>query len=207
MKKSEIGGQNLRTQSLFNNKGDDSILNILPYKRCSPNGVVVKNDNTVQAYLAVNTTDLQSMNDDELARWCDSLTNLTRVYSYCLKLISMSRRTSVPDQISYWTSQKRIADRAIARKQSVYQNQVISTINRATLQKLYTLQRQSSELKFYFMVSAKDKKELAKRIRSIQVLGGDRGSSKLGLAMQNKKEVTAILFRMNNMNDEGDSDD
>lgn len=200
MKKREIGGDTARTKSLFNNKGSDSVVNLLPYKSCSPDGVVTKSDNSYQAFLSVRTTDLESMNDDELALWCNALTRLSQIYSASLKLISMSRKTSVPEQIDYWRSHNRITERAKAQHRNVAQNQVISGIEKATLAKLHALERNSTELKFYFMVSAKTKKELAKNVRSLKILGG----RELGLEMQDRKEVTAIIFRMNNMNDEGD---
>ncbi|MBA1392588.1 hypothetical protein EQ500_01560 [Lactobacillus sp. XV13L] len=200
MKKKEIGGETVRSKSLFNTKGSDSVVNLLPYKSCSREGVVKKSDNTYQAFLSVKTTDLESMNDDELAQWCNALTRLSQIYSPSLKLISMSRKTSVPEQIDYWRTHNRITERAKAQHINVGQNQIISDIERATLAKLHALERNSTELKFYFMVSAKNKKELAKSVRSLKILGG----RELGLEMQNRREVTAIIFRMNNMNDEGD---
>lgn len=199
MKKTEIA-KDTKKRNVFQNTGIDSIINMLPYKSCTPEGIVRTAEDKYQAYLGVNTTDLHSMNDSALREWMDTFTVISRMYTKPLKLISLTRRTKVPTQIKYWKEQAKMAEYQLSKGLNTERNRSIQTIALTTLTKLKNLERSGNELRFYFVVYSDTKKELKNNIRSLQMIG----SHKFGLGLQNKKEVTSIAFRELNMNDESD---
>lgn len=199
MKKIE-SGLNEPEGSFFNHKGDTSILNALPYKRCTPEGIVIKKDDTCQAFLAVKTLDLDSMNNDELATFADAYTRLNKIYSEPLKLISMSRKTAVPKQIGYWKHKSQVSAKQLVANNDTDSARVMNEISRATINKLEDIEKKKVDLKFYYIVFAENQQSLIKKIRTLQMVG----SRDFGLQMCNKEEVTHILYRMNNMNDESE---
>lgn len=209
MKKDIKSTTKSNAHGIFNNKGEDSIINLIPYKSCSEDGVVRKTNilypnspdkDLYQVFLSINTTDLESMTDDELARWADSYTRINRIYSEPLKLISMARKTKVTQPIKFWKNSQANSARRIASRKDIDESRVINRIALETLQILREMERNDTDLKFYFVVTGKTLEALMTQIRIIKGAGGPI----LGLMVQNKKEVTPIITRLMNMNDEGD---
>ena len=81
---------------------DLPIIDILPYKRTTNEGYLVDKQNEYQAYLKVKTSDLVSMNNSDLNRMINQLTNICRIYTDPIKLVSMTYATETINQQSYW---------------------------------------------------------------------------------------------------------
>lgn len=60
----------------------------MPYKRLEQKtGILVNHRDNLQVYLKVKTTDLLSMNQDDLKRFMNQLTSLCRVYHEPFKVL------------------------------------------------------------------------------------------------------------------------
>lgn len=209
MKKNEISASS-NQRKLFlslNNHGDDSIVNLLPYKKCSEQGIIRKanieypqtpSKDLYQVFLSIKSTDLDSLNEGELAEWADTYTAINRVFSHPLKLVSLSRQAKATEPLRYWTQVNKAATNELAARNDIDRNLQIRETSLEVIDRLKSLEQTNTDLKFYFQITAKSKDELFKLVRIIKQVGG----TKFGLDIQNKVEVTAILKRMANMNEE-----
>lgn len=65
-------------------------------------GILVDRRDNLQVYLKVKTTDLISMNKDDLNRFMNQLTSLCRVYHEPFKILSLTYSTETTEQQVYW---------------------------------------------------------------------------------------------------------
>jgi len=176
---------------------DRSVLDIFPYKRCSKEGVLVTNQDQLQRYFRIASTDVDGLNEQEQVQRMNQLTTVMRTYVPGLKLTSLTTETDLSDQIS--TIRKRLQKNRFA--QAAGKNmQLLRKYERKLVEEIEELKQSEKEkpdLTFFFVIEGKNSKEIMNK--SKQLL---RVSGVLQLKAQNKDQLIPILYRMNNMNDE-----
>lgn len=197
MKVQSKSNQSMRSIFQLGKPEERSILDLFPYKSCTPEGVLLTNEDHYQRYYRVASTDVEGLNDQEKVERMNQLTALMRIYVPALKLITLTTETDLSEQI--------VGKRQLLEKNRLEQ---ISGKNLRQLRKyeqkikeeIYELKKAEQErpdLSFFFVIEGKTLNELI--MRNKQLL---RSSGVLGLKPLLKKEVITILRRINNMNDE-----
>ncbi|PER60458.1 hypothetical protein CN502_29115 [Bacillus cereus] len=182
---------------------DASIVDVAPYKRLEQKtGVLVDRRDNLQVYLKVKTTDLISMNKDDLNRFMNQLTSLCRVYHEPFKILSLTYSTETTEQQVYW---KRMALRYQGRmsqdvserneEQLWYQRYSLAIEN---LNRVLWVEKNLKELAFFIVVYAKSETELVKNVKDMKRYGGRQ----FNLQNMKAKEVEKLIFKLQNMNSE-----
>jgi len=184
-------------------KEDASVLEVVPYKRIdSKTGILIDKRGHFQAYLKVKTTDLVSMNQDDLKSHMNQLTNLCRVYHEPFKILSLTYSAETSEQQMYW---KRVATRyqkilnkgglAYEQEQAIYHHYslAVEQVNR-----VIWVEKNLKELAFFIVVYAKTQKEIEKNVNDMIRYSGRQ----LSLKRMSPKEIEKLIFKLNNMNSE-----
>ncbi|OTX54175.1 hypothetical protein BK723_10660 [Bacillus thuringiensis serovar pondicheriensis] len=182
---------------------DVPILDVSPYKRIDKDsGILIDCRDNLQVYLKVRTTDLYSMNDDDLRRFMNQLTNLCKVYHEPFKVLSLTYSTETTEQQVYW---KRMALRFQAKmnREEVtneearvcYQRYSLAVEN---LNRALWVEKNLKELAFFIVVYGANEKELIKNVKDMKRYGGRQ----FDLQNMKAKEVEKLIFKMQNMNSE-----
>lgn len=186
--------------SILNKLGkaeDRSVLDIFPFKRCSSEGVLVTNQDKLQRYFRIASTDVDGLNEQEQLQRMNQLTTVMRTYVPGLKLTSLTTETDLSSQIS--DKRKLLQKNRLA--QAAGKNiQLLRKFERKLVEEIEELKQSEKEkpdLTFFFVIEGKNSKEIM--TKSKQLL---RVSGVLQLKAQNKEQLIPILYRMNNMNDE-----
>lgn len=174
-----------------------SILDLFPYKSCTPEGVLLTNEDRYQRYYRVASTDVEGLNGQEKVERMNQLTALMRIYVPALKLITLTTETDLSEQI---VGKRQLLEKnrleqisgKNLRQLRKYEQKIIEEI-----QELKKAEQERPDLSFFFVIEGKTLNELI--MRNKQLL---RSSGVLGLKPLLKKEVITILRRINNMNDE-----
>ncbi|WP_147809074.1 hypothetical protein [Bacillus sp. SH7-1] len=182
---------------------DVSILDVSPYKRIEKEtGILVDKRDHLQVYLKVKTTDLYSMNEDDLRRYMNQLTSLCKVYHEPFKILSLTYSTETTEQQVYWKRmavrfQGRMNQEGVSKEQErVYYQRyslAIENLNRALW-----VEKNLKELAFFIVVYGKDEKELVKNVKDMKRYGGRQ----FDLQNMRAQEVEKLIFKMQNMNSE-----
>ncbi|MGK0607111.1 hypothetical protein [Enterococcus gilvus] len=198
--KIETKGQ--RTKKRFREMGqteERSILDLFPYKRCSEEGVLVTEEDHLQRYFRIASTDVEGLNEQEQVERMNQLTTVMRTYVPGIKLTTLTTQTDLSDQIA---EKRRLLQRNRLNQTQFKAEKVkiLRKYERILVEEIEELKRSEKEkpdLTFFFVIEAQTAKELL--IRSRQLL---RVSGVLELKPQNKKHLLTILNRMSNMNEE-----
>lgn len=186
--------------SLFRKIGkteDRSIVDIFPYKRCSKEGVLVTNQDQLQRYFRIASTDVDGLNEQEQVQRMNQLTTVMRTYVPGLKLTSLTTETDLSSQIA---DKRRLLQRNRLAQAAGKNLQLLRKFERKLVEEIEELKQSEKEkpdLTFFFVIEGKNSKEIM--TRSKQLL---RVSGVLQLKAQSKEQLVPILYRMNNMNDE-----
>jgi hypothetical protein len=182
---------------------DVPILDVSPYKRIDKNnGILVDRRDNLQVYLKVRTTDLYSMNEDDLRRFMNQLTSLCKVYHEPFKVLSLTYSTETTEQQVYWKRmalrfQGRMNREGVTKEDELmcYQRYslVVENLNRALW-----VERNLKELAFFIVVYGKNEKEIVKNVKDMKRYGGRQ----FDLQNMKTKEVEKLTFKMQNMNSE-----
>lgn len=182
---------------------DAPILDVSPYKRIEKEtGILVDKRDLLQVYLKVKTTDLYSMNEDDLRRYMNQLTSLCKVYHEPFKVLSLTYSTETTEQQVYW---KRMAVRfqrrmngegvTIEEERVYYQRYSLAVEN---LNRALWVEKNLKELAFFVVVYGKNEKELVKNVKDMKRYGGRQ----FDLQNMKAKDVEKLIFKMQNMNSE-----
>lgn len=179
---------------------DLPITEIVPYKRITKEGYLIDRENKYQAFLKVKTTDLMSMNTDDLKRMISQLTSLCRIYTEPLKIVSMTYSTETTQQQLFWKNKINQYRKALLANNIVNSEykryEVMLNLALDNLRRVTWVEDSLSELIFFIVVYGKDKKDIATHIRDLIRLGGKQ----FNLQQVKSKNLENILFRLNNMN-------
>ncbi|RBP59337.1 hypothetical protein DES36_11962 [Alkalibaculum bacchi] len=179
---------------------DLPMVDIIPYKRITKEGYLVDKENAYQAFIKVKTTDLISMNMSDLNRMISQLTNLCRIYTEPIKILSMTYSTETIEQQLFWKNKineyrKMLLSSNITN--SEYERyEVMIKLATDNLRRVNWVEDSLSELTFFIVVYGKNEKEIGIHIRDLIRLGGRQ----FDLQQLKDKDLENILFRLNNMN-------
>lgn len=183
-------------------KNDLPIVDIVPYKRITKEGYVVDKENEYQAYLKVKTSDLVSMNNADLGRVISQLTNLVRIYTEPMKVVSMTYATETSVQQRYWKHKlnqyRRVLLSENLSEKEYDRYSMMQKLALDNLRRVAWVEDNLSELTFFIVVYGKTPKEVSIRVRDMVRLGGKQ----FELKQLGKEKVEDIIFRLNNMNTE-----
>ncbi|MDA9462131.1 hypothetical protein B835_2060 [Enterococcus mundtii 3F] len=187
------------TKSLFRmgKPEDRSILDLFPYKSCSDQGILLTKENRYQRFYRVISTDVEGLNEQEKVERMDQLTIIMRTFVKNIKLISLTTETDLSEQI---TQKRQLLNKNRLEQMQNKQLRQLRKYEKKIVEEIEELKRAELErpdLSFFFVIEAKDIKELSNQNRQLL-----RASGVLGLKPLPKKELIKILYRMNNMNDE-----
>lgn len=182
---------------------DVSILDVSPYKRIDKDtGILVDRRDDLQVYLKVRTTDLYSMNEDDLRRFMNQLTNLCKVYHEPFKILSLTYSTETTEQQVYWKRmavrfQSKMNREGVTKEEErvCYQRYSLAVEN---LNRTLWVEKNLKELAFFIVVYGKNEKELVKNVKDMKRYGGRQ----FDLKNMKAKEVEKLIFKMQNMNSE-----
>lgn len=176
---------------------DLSTFDLLRFKCCTKEGILYTRNNTVERYFKIYTTDLDSLNDTELAEQLDAMTTTCRTYVDDLKLVIMTSKTNTQVQQDYWREQL----------QKIQQKLLLDPSNKAinadkevaieNIQRLKEVELVRPDLNFYFKIFSHERSDLLRKQRQLM-----RTASAYRLKPLNQSETEAVLYRCNNMNDE-----
>uniref|UniRef100_UPI00344C70E4 hypothetical protein n=1 Tax=Carnobacterium sp. TaxID=48221 RepID=UPI00344C70E4 len=183
-------------------KNDLPLTDIVPYKKITKEGYLIDSQNEYQAYLKVKTSDLVSMNNTDLNKVISQLTNLVRIYSEPMKVISMTYATETSAQQRYWKGKINQYRRTLLSEtlsESEYNRySLMQKLAVDNLRRIMWVEDNLSELTFFIVVYGKNAKDISVKVRDIVRLGG----KSFELKQVNKQKVEDIVFRLNNMNTE-----
>lgn len=176
------------------NKRDRSIIDLIGFRACSPDGILYATDGTVARYLKVKSTDLFDLDDQTRLKYMDAFTNFNRTYTLDYKIVTLSSRIDTTEQQLYW---RHLRERMHSgtTKQDAIRRRLINEY----LAKVISLERNAdaySEVQFYILIFAKNTKNLKLNTRSARI--AEQGM--LGLEPLNYDETCDVLFRLNNLN-------
>lgn len=182
---------------------DVPILDVSPYKRIEKKtGILVDRRDHLQVYLKVKTTDLYSMNKDDLSRFMNQLTSLCKVYHEPFKVLSLTYSTETTEQQVYWKRmavrfQGRMNHEGVTKEEEwvCYQRYSLAVEN---LNRAIWVEKNLKELAFFIVVYGKNEKELIKNVKDMKRYGGRQ----FDLQNMKAKEVEKLVFKMQNMNSE-----
>lgn len=181
---------------------DLSVVEILPYKRITKEEYLVDKENEYQVFLKVKTADLVNMNDSDLSRIISQLTSICRVYMEPMKILSMTNSTETISQQLYWKKKINKYRKILISKNSseieIKRYEVMLKLAIDNLRRVTWVEENLSELTFFIVVYAKNKKEIEKRVKDMIRFGGKQFNFK----KVSRKNLEKILFRLNNMNTE-----
>lgn len=184
-------------------KSDDlPIVDIIPYKRITKEGYLIDKENKYQVFLKVKTTDLVSMNTEDLNRMIYQLTSLCRVYTEPLKILAMTYSTETTQQQLFW-KKKINRYRKILMSSNVpiverNRYEVMMKLAMDNLRRVIWVEESLSELTFFIIAYGENKKDIDIHVRDLVRLGGKQ----FDLQRVDPKNLENILFRLNNMNTE-----
>lgn len=177
---------------------DKSMMEILPYKKVTKEGILITKDNKYQAYLKVKTTDLTSISDEGFRRMVNKLTYLNRVYLEPFKIMSLTYPTEVIEQISYWNHRIKEAKKELLSNQDpgketyLQWNLKLARDNYMRIEFVSTL----PELTFCIVVYGDTLKEVNNHINLMKQAGG----REFELELLAPKEVESTVEKLLNMN-------
>ena len=176
---------------------DLSTFDLLRYKRCSEDGILTTKQNTVERYFKIYTTDLDSLNDNELAEQLDAMTTTCRTYVDDLKLVVMTSKTNTQEQQEYWREQlQQIQSRLIHDPSNTAIN-ADKQVALENIQRLKDVELIRPDLNFYFKTFSHERSDLKRKQRQLM-----RSASAYRLNPLDQEATEAVLYRCNNMNDE-----
>lgn len=164
-----------------------SIQEIMPYKRLEGSDIV-KEDDTYMVFMKIKTNNINGLSSDEQNRVMRQLENLNRVYDDELSIISMMFPTNLDDNISFW---KKKLFQARQEKNIVRTKVCLEQINR-----LYWVEKELSNLEFFFILYGKTLNELIQAKQIIKRAGG----ALLGITDVSPEDTEKVLQKINNMN-------
>lgn len=179
---------------------DLAITDIIPYKRITKEGYPIDKKNEYQAFLKIKTTDLVSANTTDLEIMINQLTNLCRVYTEPLKILSMTYSTETTRQQLFWrnkiTQYRRMLSSNNISNSEYERYEVMLKLALDNLRRVIWVEDSLTELTFFIVVYGKNKKDIETNIRDLIRLGGRQ----FDLQQVKGKNLENILFRLNNMN-------
>lgn len=182
--------------SFFQSK-DLSILDILMYKSCTPEGALLTKNNTYQKYFQIKSNDLESLNDMELVAMLDAMTNTARTYTDDLKLKTLTSKTDTSAIQEYWRKQMLKAQERLLKNPMDKKAMADKQVSLENINRLKKVELTRPDLNFYFVIYADNLQELAQKEKLLK-----RAASDYQLKALDKLAVQDVLYRCNNMNDE-----
>ncbi|WP_077356079.1 hypothetical protein [Virgibacillus halodenitrificans] len=178
-------------------KKDNAITDIAPYKRTTKEGYLIDEEDNYQAFLKVKTTDLVSLNPDDLNRIIHQLTDICRIYTENLKILALTYSTETTEQQMYWKSKINKYRRIISSNTgNVQRHETMLKLALDNFRRVSWVEDNLSELTFFMVVYGMNEKEINTRVRDILRLGGKQFS----LKQVDEKNIEKVVFRLTNMN-------
>lgn len=196
-----VKGSDVKSGSLFSffRSLDLPVTDIMPYKRCTDNGILVDAQDEYQAILRVKTTDLVSLNETDLKVYITQFTNLCRLYTDSLKLLALTYNTETTEQQVYWRSRMLLYRRILTSNLTSSETQRYTTMLKLASdnhRRSIWVEENLTELTFFFIVYGKTEKQITERLKDIQRYGG----KVFALKQLDQRNVEDLIFRLTNMN-------
>ncbi|PGZ57833.1 hypothetical protein COE58_24080 [Bacillus cereus] len=180
-----------------------SVLDAIQYKRMDrETGAVIDVRDQYQAFLKVKTTDLISMNGDDLNRFMSRLTSLCRVYHEPFKIIGMTYLSETSEQQLYWRRMAlRYRKRLVKTGLNEEQKRVLKCrykLANENLVRVIWVEKSLEELAFFFVIYGANEREIQKNVTDIIRYGGKQ----LDLQRLTVNETEKIIYKLHNMESE-----
>lgn len=176
---------------------DVSTIDLLKYKRCNDDGVLITKEDTFQQFLKIRTNDLDSLNKSELTDMLDGMTNTARTYTDDVKLVVLTSKTDTTIQQEYWRNNMKQAQNELLTNLGDPAMQSNKQVSLENIQRLKEVELKRPDLNFYFVIFASEINDLHRKKRLIM-----RTASSYRLRPLLRNETEHVLYRLNNMNDE-----
>lgn len=170
-----------------------SVIDLSTIKDIDDEGILIT-EIGVQRYLRINTTDLFSLDDNDLVKYLDAYQLLNKTYTDDYKLIAVASRADTSVNQQYWRK-LRMRD---ANNKKNHQDEIRNSIQNENIGLLINIERSADyykELKFYMVIYAKTKKQLEIATQNLRGVSGI-----LGLKPISQEETVQVRARLNNMN-------
>jgi hypothetical protein len=175
---------------------DRSMLELLGYRSCH-GGVLLDREGTYQAYLKIRSNDLDALANAAKIEYMDALTSIARTYSPDLKIIVATTAVDTSEQQRYYSKLLLAASQHVVQGASAnwHARQELAA---EVLRQVTEIGNTRNDLNFYLVVFGETKAILLKNVASLQKQGG----AIYGLQMLTSADVQAVLYRLNNPNDD-----
>lgn len=174
-------------------KDEESMLSLLNYRSIDEEGILETKDGRFQRFLSVGTTDLYSLDRNDLAKYLDAFQLFNRVFTDEYKLVSLASRVDTSENQLYW---RRLRGHST---NNTPQDQMRNRIQSENLAALINIERESDnykELLFYIIIYSDNKKNLKQLSSSVQTAdGGFLGINPVGM-----EATIDTVYKLNNMN-------
>lgn len=199
MKVSKKSKQSMRGIVKIGQPKERSILDIMPYKSCTKEGILRTHRDTFQRYYRIASTDIEGLNEQEQLERMNQLTTVMRTFIPSIKQTHMTTRTDLSLQIQYKREklkQNRLMQTKAKGKElgklRKYESKLVEEIK-----ELQLAEQELPDLSFFYSIEGKTMNEL--NMRNSQIM---RASGILGLQPIYKEPLIPILRRLNNMTEE-----
>lgn len=199
MKINKRSKRNLRGILEIGQPKDLSILDIIPYKSCTPEGILRTRRDYFQRYFRIQSTDIEGLNDQEQLERMNQLTTIMRTFVPSLKLTHMTTPTDLTEQKNSKRSelkQNRLSQTTATGRElkrlRKYERKLVEDI-----QELSQAEKDLPDLSFFFSIEGETIEALSNQNKQLM-----RSSGILRLDPLLKDEVTNVLSRINNMTTE-----
>lgn len=180
-----------------NNTDDKTTIDLLPWQQINDKGIIATYDEKgqfqgLQRFLEVFTTDLYSLDDNDLVGFLDSFAALNRIVTDDMKIVSLPSRVNTSSSQVYWRKIK------MKNRANTAQDAIRIQIQEENLRNLINIERSPDvfrELKFYIIIYADTEKQMEQLTRTVASASG-----KLKARPISVEETQAALHRFNNMN-------
>lgn len=184
-------------------KAATSVLDAIQYKRMDrETGAVIDVRNQYQSFLKVKTTDLISMNGDDLNRFMSRLASLCRVYHEPFKVIGMTYLSDTSQQQLYWRRMAlRYRNRLNKAELTEEQKRILKCrykLANENLVRVIWVEKNLEELAFFFVVYGANEKEIQKNVTDMIRYGG----KELSLQRLTVNETEKLIYKLHNMESE-----
>lgn len=174
-------------------KDEETMLSLLKSCDIDNEGIIMTKDGQFQRFLRVNTTDLYSLDRNDLAKYLDAFQLFNRVLKDDYKLVSLASKVSTSNNQVYW---RRLGSKNPIRTEQDILKRKIQNENLAALMDIERQPDTYKELLFYIIIYSDNKKTLQQLTRNVQ--NADGGFLKLRPI--SRQETIEAKFKLNNMN-------
>lgn len=176
-----------------------SMLKIIPYKDIDyTNQVLIDRHDCYQSFLKVRTTDLETMNIQNLSSWMEQLSMMCRLYIPSFKIMSLTYSTETMEQQLFWQKKYQQNLQKLQNSTTEKEKEVLSMQNnliKENMNRVVWVEQNLNELAFFIIVYGKEINEVLKNRTDMIRYGGTH----FHLRILSGEELEKISFRLQNM--------